>query len=192
MRNQVLLPIAIVFTSLLCMPTWCAGKDKTKHGDVTPDRIDILANLPITGGPVARFTVTRHYSRSYLYLNHTSRALTLVDITDPQHPSIVSKLDLPPNEAGPILAAAGDAALVSATPVAEEAPRTTTMSIVSFADHGNPRTIKQFDDVTCSALDNPRGLIFLANREGLWILHRNPAEDPEVQERYAHEVLYNH
>jgi hypothetical protein len=191
MRNQVLLPIAIVSLSLLCMPPWCAGKDKGKHDDVAQDRIDILANLAIEGGPVARFTVTRHYSRSYLYLEHTSHSLTLVDITDPNHPSLVSKLNLPANEAGPILAAAGDAALVSAAPVAADAPRTTTMSIVSFADHGNPRTLKQFNRVTCSALDNPRGLIFIANDDGLWILHRNPAEDPEVQERYAHDVLYN-
>ena len=53
------------------------------------------------------------------------------------------------------------------------------MSIISFADPAHPETVKQFANVTCTALDEHRGLIFVANDEGFWILHRNPAEDPE-------------
>jgi hypothetical protein len=135
--------------------------------------------------------MTQHYSRSYLYLEHASHALTLIDVTDARHPSIVANLDLPASEAGSILTAAGDAALVSSD-AAQPRTAVKTMSIVSFADPTHPQTVKQFANVTCTALDDHRGLIFVANDEGFWILHRNPAEDPEVQERYAHEVLYNH
>ncbi len=166
------------------------AKGKAKPENKPQDRIDILANVAITAGPVIRVTMTQHFSRSYLYLEHASRALTLIDITDPRHPSIVANLVLPPSEAGAVLTAAGDTALISSE--ADQAPpsRNQTMSIVSFADPAHPQTVKQFANVTCTALDNPRGLIYVVNDEGLWVLHRNPAEDPELQERYAHQVIY--
>jgi hypothetical protein len=174
-------------------PSWAAAKSKAKSETTPQDRIDILANVAITGGPVTRVTMTQHYSRSYLYVEHASRALTLIDVTDARHPSIVANLDLPASEAGSILTAAGDTALVSSDAApARNSPATRTMSIVSFADPAHPQTVKQFANVTCTAMDDRRGLIFVANDEGFWVLHRNPAEDPAVQEQYAHDVLYNH
>jgi hypothetical protein len=180
----------LIIIASVALPSWGAAKGKPKAETAPQDHIDILATVTIAGGPVTRVTMTQHYSRSYLYLEHASRTLTLIDVTDARHPSIVTNLDLPANEAGSVLTAAGDTALLSSDTVQRgSAPK--TMSIVSFADPAHPQTVKQFANVTCTALDDRRGLIFVANDEGLWILHRNPAEDPEVQERYAHQVLYN-
>jgi hypothetical protein len=152
------------------------------------DRIDVLANVPVTASPIVRVTTTQHYSRSYLYLEHASGELTLVDVTNPKQPSIVSNL----GQSGSILTAAGDAALVSSEAAQTPVQASKTISIVSFADPAHPRTVKQFAHVTSTASDERRGLVFVANDEGLWILHRNPAEDPQVQADYAHEVWYNH
>ena len=193
LRRPASFPTGFLFIiAAVLTPTGAMAKSKAKPESVSQDRIDILANVAVGDGPITRLTMTQHYTRSYLYLEHASRTLTLIDITDARHPSVVSNLDLPPNEAGSIVTAAGDAALVSSDAAQPAPPRTRTMSIVSFADPAHPRTVKQFANVTCTALDDRRGLVFVANDEGLWILHRNPAEDPEVQERYAHEVLYNH
>jgi hypothetical protein len=46
--------------------------------------------------------------------------------------------------------------------------------------------------VTAIDRDDRRGLIFVANPEGVWILHQNRAEDPEVEKAYAHHVIYDH
>jgi hypothetical protein len=187
------LPTGLIFiiAALTAIPG-LEAKSMPKTNATPQDRIDIMANLAVTGGPVTRITMTQHYSRSYLYVEHASRSLTLVDVTDARHPSIVANMDLPSTESGLVMAAAGDAALVSSEVSSAAAPATKTMSIVSFADPTHPQTVKQFVNVTSTASDERRGLIFLANGDGLWILHRNPAEDPEVQQRYAHEVLYNH
>ncbi len=136
--------------------------------------------------------MTRHYSRSYLYLEHASHLVTLVDVTDAQHPTVLANLDLPATQSGTVLTAAGETALISSASSGPGAVSEKTMTIVSFADHAHPQTIRQFNKVTSTGVDDSRGLVFVSNDEGLWILHRNPAEDPEVQERYAHEVLYNH
>jgi len=184
----------LIIASVAC-PSWAAPKSKAK-ADNPQDRIDILANLTVSGGPVTRVTMTQHYSRSYLYVEHASKTLTLIDVTDARHPAVLANLELPVNEAGSILTAAGETALVSsdtaqpATAARSAAPR--TMTIVNFADPVHPQTVKQFANVTCTAMDERRGLIFVANDEGFWILHRNPAEDPAVQEEYTRQVLYAH
>ena len=175
------------------------ARTKARPAEMPQDQIDVLANLPVSGGPVTRFVMTKHYSRSYLYLEHSSHIVTLVDVTDASHPALLADVDMG-GASGTLLTAAGDAALISSdgsAPVASAAQAAApaaekTMTIVSFADKSHPQTIKQFRKVTCTALDDHRGLVFVANDEGLWILHRNPAEDPELQERYAHEVVYNH
>ncbi len=156
------------------------------------DQIDVLANVAVSGGPITRVTMTRHYSRSYLYLEHTSHVVTLVDVTDAKHPAVLGNVDLPAAQSGTVLTAAGDAALISSEAPAPDAVKEKTMTIVSFVDRAHPQTVRQFNKVTSTAVDDNRGLVFIANDEGLWILHRNPAEDPEVQARYAHEILYNH
>ncbi len=193
LRRIVSFPTGLfLIITAVSIPSAVAAKNKVKSDAGAQDRIDILANVAATGGPITRVTMTQHYSRSYLYLEHASHALTLVDVTDARHPSIIANMVLPPSEAGSILTAAGETALVSSEAVQTASTQSRSMSIVSFADPAHPQTVKQFANVTCTALDEHRGLIFVANDEGLWILHRNPAEDPEVQERYAREVLYNH
>jgi hypothetical protein len=172
------------------------AKNKPPKPATTPDQIEILANLPMTGGPIVRFTATRHYNHSYLYIEHASHSLTLVDVTDARHPLVIANLDLPATGSGTVLTAAGDAALISSATINSGNPTPDptggkTVTIVSFADRAHPQTVRQFNKVTCTTMDDNRGLVFLANDEGLWILHRNPAEDPEIQERYAHETRYN-
>jgi hypothetical protein len=38
--------------------------------------------------------------------------------------------------------------------------------------------------------DDRRGLIFLANADGIWILRQKLAEDPEVKRAYDYYVIY--
>ena len=40
--------------------------------------------------------------------------------------------------------------------------------------------------------DERRGLIYVADGEGIWILHQSYAEDPEVEKEYTKHVLYDH
>jgi hypothetical protein len=192
-RRQIAFRTGVLIL-LAAASTLCSATAKTKAKLPAPqqDQIDIVANMPVNGGPITRFTMTRHINRSYLYIEHATHVLTLVDVTDAHHPTVVANLDLPSTGSGSVVIAAGDAALVSSDAPAADPVNEKTMTIVSFADRAHPQTIRQFNKVTCTAVDNQRDLVFVANDQGLWILHRNPAEDSELQERYAHEVLYNH
>jgi len=178
----------LLLAAVMAPAALSAAKLKAKAEPPAQDSIDIVANIPLAGGAVTKLTATQHHSRSYLYVEQASHVITLIDVTDAGHPAILSKVNAGA-EAGSILTASGSAALVS-TEEQQPPAKAKTMSIVSFADPAHPRTIRQFEGVTSSTVDERRGLILLANPDGLWILHRNPADDPEMQERYAHDVVY--
>jgi hypothetical protein len=63
--------------------------------------------------------------------------------------------------------------------------------IISFADFERPKVTREFAAVTAIGRDEERGLVFLANPEGIWILKEQAAEDPAVEAAYANYVLYD-
>jgi hypothetical protein len=95
--------------------------------------------------------------------------------------------------AASIFTVAGTAALIAenrSSPPADDPPQ--TIRIMDFSDPLHPKVAREFAGVTAISRDERRGLIFLANPEGLWILRQTFAEDPEVQRAYAWHVLYDH
>jgi hypothetical protein len=165
-----------------------AARSKKATPPPPQDQIEILANVPVSGDPITRFTVTQHYNRDYLYAEHSSqKTLTLVDITDPRHPQLVADLDM---ASASLLTAAGDAALVSSNAPATTGP-VQTISIMNFSDRAHPQTVRQFANVSTIKLDEKLGLILLADEKGVWILKRKLAEDPAEEERYAQYILHN-
>jgi hypothetical protein len=177
-----------VISVLLCctLPVCSLARSKSKAAPT--DSFDVVAHLALTGGAITSLVTTSHFSRSYLYTESlSSHTVTLFDVTDFASPKVLSRL----NSSDSLLTAAGDAVLISADP-STPVPGGKKISIVDFSDKSNPKIVREFAGVTSMTADTPRGLVFLANAEGLWILHRNQPIDPEIEERYAHDVLYNH
>jgi hypothetical protein len=169
-----------------------AAKDK-KPKPAPQDAIEVLAHIPLTTGPVLRFLATEHYSSHYLYAEHgTGGSVTLIDITRPSQPAVLAEVAYP-SAAGAdnLVVVSGTAALVttSGTPP-QGSPQ--TIRVLDFSDPQHPKVAREFAGVTAINRDDRRGLIFLANAEGVWILHQNRAEDPEVEKAYAHHVIYDH
>jgi hypothetical protein len=182
---------------LLALSTALQGKNKKiKAVPKEPqDEIQVVGHISLTNGPVRRFLSTRHYSGSYLYAEYDAgKSVTLIDVTKVTQPSVLADVAYPSNGgSGSLFAVAGTAALVTeeqraGAPVSQ--PQ--TIRIMDFSDPRNPTVAREFSGVTAISRDEGRGLIFLANPEGIWILHQTFAEDPEVEKAYAHHVLYDH
>jgi hypothetical protein len=171
-----------------------AGKDKHKQITATPqDSISVESQLTVPGGPVTRFVATQHYDRPYVYVEHgPGQPVTLLDVSKPQKPVIVSQLDSSlVSSAGTmnLVAVAGTAALSSSVPAETAKISSQTIRLMDFSDPKNPKVTRQFEGVT--AVETlAGGTILLANPEGVWILSRHLADDPEAQERYARKVIY--
>ena len=167
-----------------------AAKDKPKpKGASSQDQIVVSSHLSVSGGPILRFVATQHYDRSYVYAERGSgQPVTLIDVTRPAQPVIVSQLDAASGTTN-LVAVAGTAALSSDTPAEAAKAPAQTIRLMDFSDPASPKVTRQFDGVTAvERLSN--GLILLANSEGVWVLSQHLAEDPKAEERYARQVIY--
>jgi len=166
------------------------AKDK-KPKIATQDVIEVVGHIPLAAGPVRRFLTADHFSSHYLYAEHdTGSSVTLIDVTRFNLPLVLGELSYPAG-AGSLVVVSGTAALVTN---AASAPQTTPQAIriLDFSDPQHPKVSREFDGVTAINRDDRRGLIFLANAEGVWVLHQNRAADPEVEKAYARHVIYDH
>jgi hypothetical protein len=168
--------IAIPLT-LFCFSA--LGKDKhAQNTGSDQDHIDVVAHLPLTGGAVTGFLETQHYRRNYLYAQHDAgKTLSLIDITSTAQPALLAEI---PSES-----------LVSTQPSSAPALAPSTFRIMSFADPLHPSVKQEFARVTAIARDQKRGLIFLANDVGVWILQQKYAQDPEAEKEWEHMMLDN-
>ncbi len=174
-----------------------AAQSKTKKTKPAPkapqDEIAVVAHIPLLNGPVSRFLTTQHYSSTYLYAEHDSgRSITLIDVTKAAKPAVLADMAYAPGASGSLFAVSGTAALVSAEQSSMQAAAPQTIRIMDFSDPLHPKVGREFTGVTAISRDERRGLIFLANNEGIWILLQSLAEDPEVEKAYAHHVIYDH
>jgi hypothetical protein len=176
---------AVLLTGLV-LASGANAKDKKPKAPDPKDQIEVVGHIPLTGGPVKRFLSTQHYSNYYLYAERENGGnATLIDITKTDQPAVLGDM------AGNLTMVAGTAALVSNEPVASgaaQAPQ--TIKIMDFSDARNPKVAREFTGVTAMSRDDQRGLIFVANADGVWILQRHFAEDPEVQRAYEDYVIY--
>lgn len=185
MRNAV--SYSVLGAALLAAAPLIAGKIIQTAADT--DRIDVIAHIPLSGGPVVQLTSSTHWRRYYLYLDHGSRSpISILDVTDPTAPMSRGTLDLPkPQADGNVSAVVGNVVLVaSSTPAA--VPQTVT--VLNLADQEHPKVTQQFSGVTSILKDTSRRLIYLTNPEGLWVLRLDPATDVELQKEYDHWLRY--
>jgi hypothetical protein len=169
------------------------GNAKNKKANADPkDEIEVVGHIALTSGAVNRFITTQHYSSYYLYAEHPDGKLTLIDVTNTSQPAVLADVAYAPDGGpGSLSAVTGTAALVSSQPPSPgAAPQQQTIKIMDLADPKNPKVAREFAGVTAVSKDAGRGLIFLANSEGVWILRQHFAEDPEVQRAYEDYVIY--
>lgn len=188
---------AVAF-GLLMFSTTVQAADK--KGGIVPkgpqDEIAVAGHIALAGGPVSRFLIARHYSSYYLYAEHEGgQSVTLIDVTKSADPAVLADVAYPAGAgSGSLFAVAGTTAVVAAEQPTGPAPvlDPQTIRIMDLSDPRHPKVAREFAGVTATGKDDSRGLIFLANSEGVWILHQTLAEDPEVEREYAHHVLYDH
>ena len=172
-----------------------AAKEKHKQPAPPPqDQISVAAHIAVSGGPVIRFTATRHYDRSYVYAERgPGQAITLLDITRADRPVIVSQLDpgqLPGTSGtATLIAAAGTAAISTSVPADTGKAPVQTIRLMDFSDALHPKVTQQFENVTAVEKISG-GVILLANPDGIWVLTQQLADDPQMDERYARKVIY--
>src|SRR5579871_3188017 len=99
---------------LLALSTALQAKNKkVKTPPKEPqDEIEVVGHIPSAGGAISYFVATQHYSSYYLYAEHEGgKSITLIDVTNTEHPAVLADLAYPPSGVATSLpAVAGTAA----------------------------------------------------------------------------------
>jgi len=152
----------------------------------------VVAHLPLQDPAGSEMLLQNKGDKHYLYVQKASRqGFTVIDVTKPAAPSLVTRSG-PSNDA-----TAGSLEIVSpdvgiaAVPdknskgVIRSADNPTeTVKVLDLSDPAHPKVLQTFTGVTSILQDPGRGLIYLANNDGLWILnHPKPGVAPAKKKR---------
>jgi len=143
--------------------------------------VKVIAHLSLSGESPQRIWLQQDGGKQYLYLQQPSeQGFTIIDVTKPTKPRPVSHVSQ-----GSLTTVGSGLAIVE-----QPDPRTTAAShiegspegtrgggavsrlvrILDVSDPAHPRTVQSFSGVTSILPDDARGMIYVANSEGIWIL----------------------
>lgn len=181
--------VCIIFSAVTVVVSAPTVVANTKPTEVPAK---VIAHLPLQEAPGSEMLLQSKEDKHFLYVQKASKqGFTVVDVTKPELPSLVNR-NAPSNDA-----TAGKLEMVSADVGLAEVPDksskgiirstdnpTETVKILDLSDPAHPKVLHTFTNVTSILQDPSRGLIYLANTEGLWILnHSRPGLTPAKKKR---------
>jgi hypothetical protein len=178
-----LLSLASLFVPL----AHAKSKDKDKKQQQPKAAgIYLISHLPLPETTVSDISAASDPSRQLLQLTDAARrTLTVVDVTEPTQPKLVKQSQLPAEVANASMQTRiGDTALFTAANSDSVHGDPRSVTLVSFADPSNPKTVQKFEGVTAVWSDRERELIYLTNNDGLWILEVYSAADKRAEEQF--------
>ena len=172
---------------VVCAPRMIANNTKN-----TELPAKVIGHLSLQEAPGSEMLLQTRGGKQYLYVQKASRqGFTVVDVTKPALPSLVNRT------ASSNDATAGKLEMLSPDVGLAEVPdknskgvirssdnSTETVKVLDLSDPAHPKVIQTFSGVTSTLQDPNRGLVYLANNDGLWILHHaRPGLTPSKQKR---------
>jgi hypothetical protein len=183
-------PISILaLAAVFAVATGIRANTKPKPTEVPAE---VIAHLPLASPPGNQMVLQAVGEKHYLYIQQAGRqGYMIVDVSKPAFPAFINR------QAKANDSTAGDLQLVGPNLGIAEVPDksakgaiqsagspTETVKILDLTDPAHPKTLQTFRNVTSILGDAGRGIIYLANDEGLWVLkHRHAALVPAKAKR---------
>ncbi len=182
--------LLISVISLSISPGYAKSKEKKERKEQPQTKavgIYLIGHLPLLETTVSRITAASDPSRQLLQLTDSVHGtLTVVDVAQPARPKLLGQSKLPGELAhANVQVRMGDSALLTVSEndsPAHADPQ--SLTLVSFADPSNPKTLQTFEGVTAVWSDRERELVYLSNADGLWILEVYSAADKRAEEQF--------
>jgi len=137
----------------------------------------VIGHLPLPQTTGSQMLLQKENGKQYLYVQQASKqGFMIVDVTKPDKPNLLKRTaESNQSTTGNLEMVSPDVAIAEAPEkkpdsVASSSHPTETVRVLDLADPRNPKTLQEFNGVTSLLPDGNRGLIFLTNSEGLWIL----------------------
>src|ERR1700693_189276 len=148
---------------------------KPKAKKAVASNLGVIAHLQLDGGTATRMFLMEKNGKDYLYVGGGSASgVCILDVTKPAFPRKLEKFAGAGGAQAADFQLVGDTlAVTSRTGEASASSSDVTgrsVTIVNTTDPANPQPIQTFSGVTSVVADNARGLIYLSNGDGLWVV----------------------
>src|ERR1700722_2196312 len=152
----------------------------------------VIAHLALKDAPGNEMLLQSKGDKQYLYVQKASKqGFTVIDVTKPVLPTLVNQSDKSGDAAAGKLEIVGPDVGLAELPdknskgvIWNSDSPTETVKILDLSDPAHPKVLQTFTGVTSILQDPSRGLIYLANNDGLWILnHARPGLTPAKKKR---------
>jgi len=182
-------PVSIAFTAAVVVFSAPRVSANNKPTEVPAK---VIAHLALKDAPGSEMLLQSKGDKQYLYVQKASKqGFTVIDVTKPVLPTLVNhgaqssdatagKLEI----VGPDVGLAEVPDKNSKGVIRNSDSPTETVKILDLSDPAHPKVLQTFNGVTSILQDSNRGLIYLANSDGLWILnHARPGITPAKKKR---------
>jgi hypothetical protein len=194
MNNISKLPVrtCALVLSLLLLPALAASATDQPVPKPTDVPATVIGHLPLPQAAGNEMMLQKEHGRQYLYVQQASKpGYMVIDVSRPDAPSLLKRAS------GSNQATEGDLKMVTPNVGIAEAPEknpetltsskhlTETVRVLDLSDPKNPKTLETFTKVTSTLADGRRGLLYLTNNDGLFILQysRPFSVEPEKTKR---------
>ena len=171
-------PVSMAFAAAVVVVSATRMSANTKATEVPAK---VIAHLALKDAPGSEMLLQTKGDKHYLYVQKASKqGFTVIDVTKPVLPSLVNqtaqssdatagKLDI----VGPDVGLAEVPDKNSKGVIRNTESPTETVKVLDLSDPAHPKVLQTFTGVTSILQDPSRGLIYLANNDGLWILNHS-------------------
>jgi hypothetical protein len=148
--------IAIFAIGIAAAPAIHAKPNSNKMADKPAN---VVAHVQLPAGPVTRLLLVKKNGKEYLLLGlDSSTSVAVLDVSNPGQPRTINV-----------------AAQPAGAPSAEVKVVADNLTLFGTSDAGtasgaNPKEIRSLSGVTAFMTDKVRGLIYVTNGDGLWIV----------------------
>jgi hypothetical protein len=179
MNNRVSKVSSVLIAGLLAIVNAAAPVAWAGRGGEKPkgQAAEIIGRVDLAGKPVTSMVLVEKDKKKYLYIRLGSSAgLSVVDVTSSGKARVIETTAVPNREAdGELLPFADTRAMILTTaegPATSRAVGTDSkmVTILDVDNPANPTVARKFAGVTSLVTDSDRGLIYIANADGLWIV----------------------
>jgi|HubBroStandDraft_6_1064221.scaffolds.fasta_scaffold93273_2 hypothetical protein len=192
MRDRAIKSVARAAVAFLALGIAAAPSmfAKPKEKKALASNLGVIAHVQLDGGAATHMVLMEKNGKEYLYLGvASSSGVCVFDVTTPAAPRKLERFA----EAGGAQATdfqlVGDTLAVSSrsgealSGSPDSASRSVT--ILNMTNPTDPQSIQTFAGVTSVVADNARGLIYLSNGEGLWIVQAKQIQKADAVSLYG-------
>ena len=184
--NSILL--IVLFLAVAAAPGARAGTTTPKSIDL-PSRV--IAHLPLATPAGNQMVLQKQGDKRYLYIQQASKqGYIIVEVTQPEFASFVNRQapsDAHDSTAGKVETVGQDVAEVpdptSKTSIRSIPGAPETVNVMDVSDPEKPTTLQSIKNVTSFLPDGSRGVFYVTNDEGLWVLKHNREQIKEVKKK---------